>query len=165
MSRQITSLNTRKADLERKLQEIQDEKTGLERRASEMESMLTERLNQINNLKERIESAKAGGPVKEEKKESVDLPAIVVKPKDPAPYNQDDTGSSLMGRIMAVNKDNNFVIIDLGEEAGVKVGDSFRVYRNDKPIANIEAIQVRRNISACDIKKQGSAIKIGDSVR
>jgi len=167
LSRQISSLNTRKTDLERKLQEIQEEKSGLERRASEMESMLTERLSQINNLKERIENAKSGvkDAVKAEKKDAVELPAIVVKPKTPAPQNQDDTGSSLIGRIMAVNKDNNFVIIDLGEEAGTKVGDSFRVYRNDKPIANIEAIQVRRNISACDIKKQGSAIKIGDTVR
>ena len=52
-----------------------------------------------------------------------------------------------------------------GEEAGIKNGDALRVYRSDRPIANIEAIQVRRNISACDIKKQGAVIKIGDTVR
>jgi chromosome segregation protein len=165
LTRQINRLNLRKVDLERKLQEANEERSNLEHRAQEMEVMLTERLNQINNLKERIESVRSGEPLKGQKQESVNLPAIVVKPKDPAYYHQDDTGSSLIGKIMAVNKENNFVIIDLGEEAGVKVGDTLRVYRNDKPIANIEVTQVRRNISACDIKQQGSTIKIGDTVR
>jgi len=151
-------------DLEKKLQDMQDEKSALERRVSEMEAMLTERLSQINSLKEKIESAKAG-VINEEGKESVELPAIVVKPKAIALTDQEGTGAILMGRVMAVNKENNFVIVDLGEEAGVKIGDAFRVYRSDKPIANIEAIQVRRSISACDIKKQGMAIKIGDIVR
>ncbi|MBN2831117.1 MAG: hypothetical protein JXL82_02410 [Candidatus Omnitrophica bacterium] len=165
LSRQIASLNTRKAELERKLQEIQDEKGVLERRVSEMESMLTERLSQITGLKDRIDSVKTGSASFEGKKESVELPAIVVKPRAGVPANQEETGASLIGRVMAINKENNFVIIDLGEESGVKTGDVFRVYRSDKPIANIEVIQVRRSIAACDIKKQGIAIRIGDTVR
>jgi predicted nucleic acid-binding Zn-ribbon protein len=165
LSRQISSLNTRKADLERKLQGIQDEKGVLERRVSEMESMLTERSGQITSLKDRIESVKSGSATVEEKKESVELPAIVVKPATNILRGEEEPGVSLIGRVMAVNKESNFAIIDLGEDSGVKVGDSFRVYRNDKPIANIEAIQVRRNICACDIKNQDAAIRIGDTVR
>ena len=164
LNRNLASLNTRKVELERKLQEANENKSALERRILEMESMLTERLGQINNLKVKVESAKAGIPV-EDKKESVELPAIVVKPKESVPAGQEETGATLMGRVMAINKENNFVIIDLGEEAGLRVGDPLRIYRSDKPIANIEVIQVRRNISACDIKKQGTAIKIGDTVR
>ena len=166
LSRQLASLNTRKVNLERNLQELNEDKNVLKRRISEMESMLTDKLTQINGLKGRIEGAKSGTPaVVEEKKESIELPAIVVKPQSGASGVQQEPGSNLIGRVMAVNKDNNFVIIDLGEESGVKVGDALRVYRADKPIANIEAIQVRRNISACDIKKQGTPIKIGDIVR
>ena len=56
LTRQINSLNLRKADLERKLQETNEQRVSLEHRAKEMEAKLTERLNQINNLKERIES-------------------------------------------------------------------------------------------------------------
>ena len=164
LSRQLASLNTRKTDLERKLQEMDSEKNTLARRVSEMESMLAGRLTQINTLKDGIGSVNAPA-VREESKGSVELPAIVVKPKDSAAPGTEETGSTLMGKVMAVNKENNFVIIDLGEEAGVKVGDAFRIYRKDKPIANVEVIQVRRNISACDIKKQGVVIKIGDTVR
>ncbi|MFA5287186.1 MAG: hypothetical protein WC394_02820 [Candidatus Omnitrophota bacterium] len=164
LSRQLASLNTRKVNLERNLQGLKEDKDTLKRRVSEMESMLTEKLTQINGLKGRIEGVKSGMPV-EEIKESIELPAIVVKPQPGAPGGQEEFGATLMGRVMAVNKDNNFVIIDLGDDAGIKVGDALRVYRADKPIANIEAMQVRRNISACDIKKQGAPIKIGDIVR
>ncbi len=164
LSRQLASLNNRKINLERKLQDIQEDKGSLERRISEMEVILTDRLGQMDNLKEKMTGAKSGLPV-EEKKESVELPAIVVKPQAEVPGEQRESGATLMGRIMAINKENNFVIIDLGSESKVKAGDTFRVYRGDKPIANIEVIQVRQSISACDIKRQGLQIKIGDIVR
>ncbi|PIP19655.1 MAG: hypothetical protein COT38_04600 [Candidatus Omnitrophica bacterium CG08_land_8_20_14_0_20_41_16] len=164
LSRQLASLNSRKVNLERKIQELQENKDTLSRRVSEMETMLTERLTQIDVMKGRIEGVKPG-LLNEEKNESVELPAIVVKPQGMIPGSQEESGAPLMGKVIAVNKENNFVIIDLGEEAGVKVGDAFRVYHLDKSIANIEAIQVRRNITACDIRKQGSQIKIGDIVR
>ncbi len=160
----MASLNNRKINLERKLQDIQEDKGSLERRISEMEVILTDRLGQMDNLKEKMTGAKSGLPV-EEKKESVELPAIVVKPQAEVPGEQRESGATLMGRIMAINKENNFVIIDLGSESKVKAGDTFRVYRGDKPIANIEVIQVRQSISACDIKRQGLQIKIGDIVR
>jgi len=165
LSRQLASLNTRKVNLERNIQELNEDKNLLKRRISEMESMLTDKLTQINGLKGRIENVKSGAAPVEEKQESIELPAIVVKPQAGASGTEEPQGATLMGKVMAVNKDNNFVIIDLGDEAGLKVGDSLRVYRADKPIANIEAIQVRRNISACDIKKQGTPIRIGDIVR
>jgi chromosome segregation ATPase len=164
LSRQLANLNTRKVSLERDLQGIKEDKVSLERKISEMETMLTEKLSQINGLKDRIEGVQSGAPI-QTKKEAIELPAIVVKPQPGLPAGQEETGATLMGKVMAVNKDNNFVIVDLGDESGIKVGDSLRVYRGDKPIANIEAIQVRRNISACDIKKQGTPIKIGDTVR
>jgi hypothetical protein len=56
--------------------------------------------------------------------------------------------------------------VDLGEESGIRAGDSFRVYRdNNQEIATVEVIQVRQNISACDIKKETVSIKIGDTIR
>jgi hypothetical protein len=67
--------------------------------------------------------------------------------------------------VLSINRDNNFIVVDLGEDAGVKPGDNFRVYREEKPIASVEAIQVRRTISACDIKKETTSVKIGDVVR
>ena len=69
------------------------------------------------------------------------------------------------GKVLAVNKDNNFIVIDMGESSGVKVGDSFQVFREGQSIAAIEAIQVRRDIAACDIRRQNAMPKIGDMVQ
>lgn len=168
LGRQIKSLNNRKINLEKKIQETQEDKVVLERRLGEMEGMLTQRISQIDNLKDRLDVVRSGpktGDESQDKKDAVELPAIVVRPQSLPAVKTDDTGASLMGKVLAINKENNFVIVDLGEESGVKVGDAFRVYRGDKPVANIEVIQARRNISACDIKKTSGSIGIGDSVR
>ncbi len=169
LSRQLSSLNTRKANLERKLQDLNEDKQSLEGRLSEMETMLTEKLVHFDDFKNKVENVKAGGkpaaePSVKNGKNSVDLPEIVVKPKS-GKEKQEGQGSAPLGRVMAVNKENNFIIIDLGAQSGVKTGDAFTVYRNDKAIASIEVIQIRQNISACDIKTQSSQIRIGDTVR
>jgi hypothetical protein len=58
------------------------------------------------------------------------------------------------------------VIIDIGEEASVKVGDALRVYgKDDKPAADIEVIQTRKDISACDIKREYAPVCVGDIVK
>jgi chromosome segregation ATPase len=170
LGRELQSLNARKVGLEKRVQELQEGKNELERRLSEMEVMLTEGVTQIGGLKQRIDNikdAKTQSVNKQEKRDSVELPVIVVRPQNP-----DDpsvkTGSDAIagsGKVLGVNRDNNFVIIDLGQDAGLKVGDTLKVYRGDRAIAGIEAIQIRRNISACDIKREAEQIKIGDVVK
>jgi len=171
LNRELQNLNSRKVSLEKKTQELQKGKDELERRLSEMELMLTEGVTQIGDLKQRIDNIKSGvNPAKtnkQDKKGSVELPAIVVRPQ-----STDDTSSatgstnvSVAGKVLGVNRDNNFVIINLGQDAGLKVGDILKVYRGDRAIAGIEAIQIRRDITACDIKRETEPIKIGDIVK
>jgi len=169
LSRELQSLNARKASLEKKVQDLQSGKGELEHRLSEMEAMLTEGVTQIGGLKQRIDdiktTAKPGSSDKAEKKESVELPAIVVRPQTDSAPKAGSPNTSAAGKVLAVNRDNNFVIIDLGQDAGIKAGDALTVYRGDKAIAGIEAIQIRRNISACDIKREADPVKIGDIVK
>ena len=171
LGRELQSLNARKVGLEKRVQELQEGKSELERRLSEMEVMLTEGVTQIGGLKQRIDNikdAKAQSANKQERKDSVELPAIVVRPQNPddsTPVKTGNDASAGSGKVLGVNRDNNFVIIDLGQDAGLKTGDILKVYRGDRAIAGIEAIQIRRNISACDIKREAEQIKIGDVVR
>jgi len=164
LTRQIKNLNNQKTSLEKKLQDLQENKARIERRVTEMETMLTDKITQVTNLKDELDAIRSGAAVEVTRgeKESVELPPIVVRPQ--AEPIKDET-PNIEGKISAINKDNNFVIIDLGEDTGIKVGDIFEVYREDKPIAVIEVIQTRKNISACDIKKETEAVKIGDTVR
>ncbi len=167
LARQLKSLNERKVNLERKLQEFQEKNAALERKFTEMQTMLTDKLSQIDGLKEKLDSIRSGAKtdVPQGKKESVELPPIVVRPQQTETPSVQASIGTLTGKILAINKDTNFVIIDLGEEAGINVGDSFQVYRDAKSIASIEVIQTRRNIAACDIKKETLPIKVGDAIR
>lgn len=177
--RQLSSLNNQKIDLERKLQEAQKEKAAIEQRFKEMEAVSMERIAQINSFKEQLDalrSAAVPAPAMQApeggKVGSVELPPIVVRP-GPSPSaaaalgakTQDAPVQSAIGRILAINRENKFVIIDLGEDAGVRPGDIFGVYREGLAIASLEVIQARKDIAACDIKKEIQTIKIGDAIR
>jgi len=164
LTRHLKSLNERKINLEKKFQGLQEKNAAIEQKFNDMQTMLTDKLSQINNLKEELDTIRGGAKaeVPQEKRESVELPPIVVRPQ-PETSTQ-ATSATLTGKILAINKESNFVIMDLGEEAGIKVGDSFQVYRDNKSIATVEVIQTRRNIAACDIKKETAPIKIGDDI-
>lgn len=163
LRRQLESLNNRKISLDRRLADMQDKNAKLESRFNEMDVMLREKMAQVEGLQKDIYILKSGKGEGSEKDESVELPPIVVRPKEEVPVEEATT--SLTGKVLAVNKDNNFVVIDLGEDSGVKLGEQFQVYKEGKPTAGLEVIQVRKSISACDIKSESSPIKIGDTVK
>ena len=71
----------------------------------------------------------------------------------------------LIGKVLAVNREHNFVVIDLGEEQGIKPGQLFDVIREGKSIATVEVIQTRKSVSACDIKEQDTNVWVGDTVK
>ena len=56
-------------------------------------------------------------------------------------------------------------MIDVGLDKGVKQGMTFKVLRNDGVIGEVKAIQIRKDISACDIIQANTALKPGDSVK
>ncbi len=168
--RQLGSLNNHKSALDRKVQSLQVGKDTVEKRLNEMEAMLAERISQINSLKDELDAIRTGKPsvvLESKARESVELPAIVVRSTSAAQGESSITADSSVssGKILAVNLDNNFVIIDLGVSSGVKHGDTFSVYREGKTIGSIVVIQTRDNISACDIKTTSTPLKIGDIVK
>jgi len=166
LSRQLKSLSSRKISLDQKIQALAEGKDTVDKRLSEMETMLTDKISQIDSLKTELDAIKSGKAVVsvEKKRESVELPAIVVRSSANLENNKAEI-AEYPGKILAVNTDSNFVVIDLGISSGAKVGDEFNVYRAQKLIGSIAVIQARDNISACDIKKVSTALKVGDSVK
>ena len=165
LKREIKTLSNRKVTLDRRLAEAQEKNSTLEKRFDVMEALLKDKMALAENIKTRTEAA----PQKM-KDESVELPPITVRPPQPAVSatksrsEQADTGV-FRGKIVALNRDNNFVVVDIGQDSGVSVGDTFQVYRDNKLIAKLETIQVRQNIAACDIKDEFSSVRVGDGIR
>ena len=134
-----------------------------------MEVLLKDKMSQAENLKSQAEVAVP----QRVKDESVELPPITVRPQQAAvsaakprtEVRPEDNSEVFRGKIVALNRDNNFVVIDLGQDAGVNVGDIFQVYRDNRLIAKLETIQVRQNIAACDIRDEVSSVRVGDNIR
>lgn len=140
---QLGSLSKRKINLENKLRKMQEDNSDLEKRLNETSAYLENRLSK-----------------------TVELPQIVVySQSDKPPAKKKGPEARLEGTILDVNKENNFVVIDLGQDAGINEGETFRVYRHGQGIATLEVIQVRKSIAACDIKEETLPIAAGDTVR
>lgn len=131
----------------------------------ELDQILQERVDQIIQVKDDLKAARTQAKeVSIQDSRVVQLQPIVVKAdeeKGPA-----SKASRTAGQVLAINEENNFIIVDMGEADGMKVGQSLTVYRNSQKIAAIEVIQTRKEISAADIKNvtPGAKIKIGDMV-
>lgn len=161
LRRQLKSLGSRKVNLERKILQLREENARFEKRFNEMDILLKDKTIQIETLKKELATTAQPEPGDEQKKTSVELPPIVVRPQMTKPQTEGLT----FGSVLAVNKENNFIIIDLGEDSGVNLGDTFDIYRDNNLIAQVEVVQVRKSISACDIKQETTPIKAGDSVK
>jgi hypothetical protein len=173
--RQVGSLNNRKIALEEKMQALQQDKASVQGKLKDVETLLMDKVGQIDQFKAQIadvQRASADVQVRpdtfasaSQENTDVSLPPIVVRPQDELPAATPGVMTLSGGKVIAVNKDNNFIVIDMGESGGVKLGDTFQVYRDGQSIATIEAIQVRRDIAACDIKRQTALPKIGDMIQ
>lgn len=186
LRRKLKTLNAQKLKLEGQLRELTGEKDELQRRFDEIQLFLQERVahSRDSGLKrqEILSEKEPPAAVKEAplKKEAIELPPIVVRPqgeaagRSPVSASQPKVPSSwlekgksvyLGGSVVEINKENDFVVINLGKNVGVNIGDTFQVYRGGKPIASLEVIQVRENVAACDTTEENEAIKVGDTVR
>lgn len=159
----LMALGDKKTSLETRLVDLQQEREVLAKRLSELDQILQDRVDQIIQVKDDIKNVRAQAKEASAKDSRVvQLQPIVVKAREGSSSKKLPTA----GQVLALNEENNFVITDLGEDDGVKVGQTFSIYRNTQKIAAVEVIQTRKEISAADIKSvtAGAKIKIGDMV-
>ena len=163
---QVKQLATTKLALEKTISRLSGDKNDIQKKLVESESVIQSRLDDISNIKKNIDSRMRTMPTRSNNQ--VELSPIVVNANgssEAVPQVSTEGKSRGRGHIVSINSDNNFVIIDMGEKDGVKMGNAYRVYRGSKEIARLEVIQVRRDISAADIKKKAMPLQVGDSIR
>jgi len=163
LRRQLKRAVDSKLRLQEKIVKLEDEKKKLEEKLAgvetaviEKETVLKETAQKISGIKDVTEKSEAG----EEK--AVELSPIVVHAPD---SSAGVSGRELTGRVVAVDSEYNFVVIDIGEDAGVSIGMDFEVYQQDERIGTVRVIQTRKSISAADIIQSSRPIKTGDLVR
>lgn len=162
----IKQLTSTKIGLEKNIVKLEDDKKTIEKKLLETENIIQNRIDQIWELKEGLQNdfkPSAQNP----KTGAIELSPIIVDQdqlsgdvSEPQPI---ETGVN--GNVISVNDENNFVIVNLGQDTGLQLGDKLNVYRGAEYIAGLEIIQVRKDIAAADIKNKMTQIEVGDSVR
>jgi len=78
-------------------------------------------------------------------------------------------GPGLMdGNVISVKDEWSFVVGNLGEKQGVKIGMPLRVMRGDRRIASLRVIDVRQKICGAviqDMDSKKDRIKVGDGLQ
>ena len=89
---------------------------------------------------------------------AIELPPIVVH------RGHASTELQAQGRLIEVNNQYRFVVIDKGTEDGIRAGATFDVRRGGRRIAEVVAVRVRPQYTACDIilSRSPEAPQIGD---
>lgn len=157
----VKDLESTKTTLYRKIDSLEQQRSSLKRKLDETETMLTNRIDEVVKIRTDIEKAHSRAILEEGvTSRTVELSPIIVR--------GDQEGiPRLTGRVVSVNRQNKFVIIDLGQKQGVQPGNTLGVYRDDTYIATIEILQLRKEISAADIREvaSGKDIEAGDIVK
>ena len=61
---------------------------------------------------------------------------------------KDGSSSGMEGKVLVVNRDYNFVVINLGSKDGVGIGNEFSIYHNDKYIGDVKVEKVHDSMAA-----------------
>ena len=150
--------------LEKSIVRLSQEKDKIEGKLGKTETIIQSKIDEIWDIKDdldrSIRESQSGVSSSE-----VELPPIVVSSNGDAMSFNTGTAPGFNGKVISINESNNFVIVDVGENKGVRLGDSLSVYRDSKYVARLEVIQVRKDISAADLKDQWSKVRVGDIIR
>ncbi len=148
-----TDLEQQKAlrsDLEGKLTQAQADVKKMESQLSALESKKTELETKIKGL----EAAKTDG---------VELGTIVVTPE--GEKSAASASAELEGKILVVNKDYNFAVINLGSKDGIDIADEFAVYHDTKYIGDVKVEKVHDSMAAADFISADMKGKISEGDR
>ena len=154
------------------------------RKLTEQNKMLTQRLErlyktasdkltEINLAKIALEEtvAQAKDTLHEEWS-SVDLGSITLESDAGAPIAQPTVKPQAkavpktQGRVLAVNEEHGFVVVNLGKVDNIKNDMAFSVNQDGRTIATLSVLEVRDAMSACNIKDldSGRTIAVNDVV-
>ncbi|MCK5260232.1 MAG: hypothetical protein KAJ70_04140, partial [Candidatus Omnitrophica bacterium] len=164
LRQQLKQLVSVKNALEKSIVRLSQEKDKIEGKLGKTETIIQSKIDEIWEIKDdldrSIRQSQSGISASE-----VELPPIIVSSDGSSMSYNTGTAPGFSGKVISINAANNFVIVNVGENKGVRLGDALSVYRDSKYIARLEVIQVRKDISAADLKDQWSNVRVGDIIR
>ena len=106
--------------------------------------------------------------------QSTEAERIVVKPTQPgqpaqskAAANPPAGGKAMEGKVLVVNREFNFIVVNLGSKDGLQSGANLTVWRGDKKIGSAQGERLYDNMAAATlmVEEQKGQIREGDQIR
>lgn len=144
------------------LKDLEQQKNKLEKKVKELETK-TEGV-ELGKIVVNSESAKAPEKDKKTKKEKVSKSKAAAEAQPEAAVGESSEGQE--GRVLVVNKEYNFAVINLGSKDGVQMDSVFSVFRGDKYLGDLKVEKVHDSMAAAGFVSEDLKDKIaeGDKV-
>lgn len=161
---QIKGYVSQRDEAKKEVDRVAQEAGELRKRIKQLEDQKTLLSEQLN-LGEETDKAVVQEAAKLAPASAASAPASQPeKKKEKAPGENGDHRPS---QVLSVNRQFNFVVVNVGIRDRVKIGDTLRVEQNGKLIGRLQVEKLYENFSACAITEEikPAQIKEGDLVR
>jgi len=162
--KEIQNYQEKFALIEAERSALENEKVTLVSKAIDIQQdllVMGEEFDQLRMAKEVLEQ-KLKGMLDS----SVKLKTIIVEPEPAEEEKEALIEETVAGEVLAVNKEYEFLVINLGRINGLDTDSGVSIYRSSELIAIAKIEKLYENISAIviDDKRQLERVKVGDAV-
>jgi len=151
-------------DLENKLKQAENDLSQIRVKLNDLESKKAELETKVKDLEEQAKQAQtrdvelgkivispdaatsAEALLTPESDLSSELPST--SPSVSVKEERQESPSGLTGKVLVLNKEYNFAVINLGSADGVNIGDLFSVYHNNNYVGDVKIEKVHDSMSA-----------------
>ncbi|VVM08083.1 hypothetical protein MAMC_01974 [Methylacidimicrobium cyclopophantes] len=151
-----------------------------EQRAKEAEQRAQQEKAEIEELGSKLESEKAASEAATAKVESLlkekqaleenlsKLTAEVARMREvsPSTVRAVSMRSGIRGKVVSVNRNWNFVVLNVGEKDGLVENGVLNVYRSGQPVGKVKIVSTEASTAVADVEagSDGGGIQPGDDV-
>jgi hypothetical protein len=148
-------------DRDEEMKRLIEQNRILQEKLDRLYKTTSAKINEINLAKIALEETVSTAKKKiEDEWNTVDLGKVSAAPEAPK------KAARSQGKVLAINPDHGFVVVDLGRADGLPSGAMLQVVHGDQAIATLSVLEIRDVMAACNIKDvaDGQKIEINDPV-
>jgi DNA repair exonuclease SbcCD ATPase subunit len=149
-------------DLENKFAQAKEEVKKTQSQLSELMNKKSELETKIKDLEAQVKKVELGTIVVES---PAGAPGTAAKPaQTTTPTKKQEeppAAKKLEGKVLVLNKEYNFVVINLGSKDGINIGDVFSIYHDNKILGDVTIGKVHDSMASADF----DSLEIKNKVR
>ena len=168
-----SDISARIKEKEEAIRKLTEQNRMLSAKMDRLYQVTTGKISEINVAKIALEETVTGAKDKiDQEWNTVNLGSISVDKKDKSseetrPSAPARSGPKTRGKVLAINEDHGFVVVNLGKIDNLNSSANLEIVREGKSIAALSVLEIRDVMAACNIKNlaDGQKIQINDVVQ